>query len=76
METRSRFFWCGRQLIGSTIEFPPPIRPPSTSRVVKRRARGGRLTEAVGFFERALEFDPHHEGACRDALDRRAPTGG
>ena len=25
----------------------------------------GRLTEAIGFFERALEFESHHEGACK-----------
>jgi hypothetical protein len=24
-----------------------------------------KLTEAIGFFERAMEFDSHHEGACR-----------
>jgi hypothetical protein len=27
--------------------------------------KDGRLAEAIGFFERALEFEPHHEGACK-----------
>jgi hypothetical protein len=46
-------------------------RIPTPESAAKYFARGeaarkdGRLAEAIGFFERALEFEPHHEGACK-----------
>jgi hypothetical protein len=46
-------------------------RTPTPESAAKNFARGeaarkkGRLAEAIGFFERALEFESHHEGACK-----------